>query len=212
MRGTGATWGTASSTSRFIPARAGNGERSTGCRSSCTVHPRACGERPWTHSPRPARIGSSPRVRGTAVTVPDALAVARFIPARAGNGLGSRDGSQSRAVHPRACGERTPTISSISVSIGSSPRVRGTVLWGNPPDSMWRFIPARAGNGLGARCPPGLRRVHPRACGERAAACCCGANIVGSSPRVRGTEPIPGSRYASGRFIPARAGNGVAAA
>ena len=50
--------------------------------------------------------------------------------------------------------------------------------------------------------------VHPRACGERWDLVSLPWYPVGSSPRVRGTEP-PTSLWALAvRFIPARAGNG----
>ena len=69
-----------------------------------------------------------------------------------------------------------------------------------------RFIPARAGNVKNA---PASSSVHPRACGERGRPCrpepvhprACGERLP-QSPRVRG--------IAHERFIPARAGNGLA--
>ena len=93
-------------------------------------------------------------------------------------------------------------------SIGSSPRVRGTVALVSCDAFACRFIPARAGNGgLGVvRC---LRvSVHPRACGERYSEYAPLATTSGSSPRVRGTGRIGAAAHADKRFIPARAGNG----
>ena len=222
--------------SRFIPARAGNGQDG----------------------------GSSPRVRGTEPFVAVRVASNRFIPARAGNGKqpadSRRSGSSPRVRGTEPAGSR-PTSRGSSPRVrgtvfardftsiaGSSPRVRGT---GSSVETA-RFIPARAGNGA-----PGARRhtspvhpracgerperghdywrssVHPRACGERASketaisigssprvrgtaereGCACGERgFDGSSPRVRGTElnssPRAGNGTASG-FIPARAGNGI---
>ena len=92
-----------------------------------TVHPRACGER--FVQPRKLTLsgGSSPRVRGTEPTEALVAPMARFIPARAGNGHDSDHNSSLDAVHPRACGERAPLSQALGVGLGSSPRVRGTV-------------------------------------------------------------------------------------
>ena len=69
----------------------------------------------------------------------------RFIPARAGNGLETMLAVSRIAVHPRACGERTPNLSEIVTTTGSSPRVRGN----QSHAGYWIIcngsIPARAG-------------------------------------------------------------------
>ena len=72
---------------RFIPARAGNGARRSSQPTSTSVHPRACGERFNFACYTVASNGSSPRVRGTEEHCPKSSQPARFIPARAGNGL-----------------------------------------------------------------------------------------------------------------------------
>ena len=113
---------------RFIPARAGNRRLSRPLRSSSSVHPRACGEQ--AHSTRvfASRRGSSPRVRGTASKDPALINDVRFIPARAGNSAGLSGKTSPASVHPRACGEQTVRQRNRSLGVGSSPRVRGTVL------------------------------------------------------------------------------------
>ena len=55
-----------------------------------------------------------------------------------------------------------------------------------------RFIPARAGNGIGPQGPAGAQGVHPRAGGERARIAFSCREIFGSSPRGRGTVPESG--------------------
>ena len=116
--------------------------------------------------------------------------------------------SQPRFI-PGACGERWRPEVLRAVTIGSSPRVRGTAPTEPRDPLLDRFIPARAGNGavfnvvhLG---PP----VHPRACGERDAASPSTTTETGSSPRVRGTDIGPDDLGCNQRFIPARAGNGA---
>ena len=54
-----------------------------------------------------------------------------------------------------------------------------------------------------------LPAVHPRACGERPFVAGLAKGYNGSSPRVRGTGASRRHARAAGRFIPARAGNGL---
>ena len=90
-------------------------------------------------------------------------------------------------VHPRACGERRVTAGSCPLKIGSSPRMRGTLLFIGFVESQVRFIPAHAGNALPCPSVPILDPVHPRACGERGNVITRSHVTSGSSPRMRGT-------------------------
>ena len=167
VRGTGRYTTGSRSICRFIPARAGNRMAKPSETTGSPVHPRACGEQTRFTGPSCHLIGSSPRVRGTASVplVDDALN--RFIPARAGNRSERSRLSVSTPVHPRACGEQCPQRWHWNPSIGSSPRVRGTVVTLRPRRAGFRFIPARAGN---SGVQSGARQghpVHPRACGEQ---------------------------------------------
>ncbi len=152
--------------------------------------------------------GSSPRVRGTGSN-PTARAGTRwFIPACAGNGPPSRKLAGFRTVHPRVCGERASRIPSVTTTIGSSPRVRGTVVQLTDQAHPDRFIPACAGNGHSPRSSRTCSPVHPRVCGERSRVYCGMSSHRGSSPRVRGTASRHLGRPPHYRFIPACAGNG----
>ncbi len=111
---------------RFIPARAGNASNAAVAATSVSVHPRASGERDWTMMPRPIRLGSSPRERGTRPWTPPATYPARFIPARAGNATTAPTPTRRSPVHPRASGERGEIFPSLDLNAGSSPRERGT--------------------------------------------------------------------------------------
>ena len=71
--------------------------------------------------------------------------------------------------------------------LGSSPRVRGTVIIANRVLVNYRIIPACAGNS-------GRKDVlaigtwdHPRVCGEQQYQVVPNSSNFGSSPRVRGT-------------------------
>ncbi len=207
VRGTPVSGLPALTSSRFIPARAGNTKASPPPACRTTVHPRACGEHLGEMFRTLARPGSSPRVRGTPRAGHRHLGGRRFIPARAGNTFRGQFWPRILPVHPRACGEHRGNRLACRVEAGSSPRVRGT-LQPRPNDpALSGFIPARAGNTRKRIGMIGKREVHPRACGEHASYAADGNPGTGSSPRVRGTlcnfpSPVP-----IGRFIPARAGN-----
>src|SRR5690606_3900702 len=73
-----------------------------------------------------------------------------------------------------------------------------------------RFIPARAGNRRGEARAFHAYAVHPRACGEQTLAAGWMLFAAGSSPRVRGTEPVQLEEAPDTPLIPARAGNSAA--
>ena len=95
----------------------------------------------------------------------------------------------------------------IGVCIGSSPRLRGTVLVNVCIAVFLRFIPAPAGNSRAGHAVNLIPPVHPRACGEQALRETAIALGTGSSPRLRGTASRDSRRCSQGRFIPAPAGN-----
>ena len=208
VRGTQPVQRRAAGRVRFIPACAGNAPRDRASSASPTVHPRVCGERAAG-----ARRGGGAR---------------RFIPACAGNAAAPPPATDHRPVHPRVCGERAEVIRLARVKGRFIPACAGNAT----PDSwtaksravhprvcgergglqfaqllLVRFIPACAGNAAPPSPPNCGRPVHPRVCGERRIGLPITLDIVGSSPRVRGTPPSPAARRAIGRFIPACAGN-----
>ena len=70
---------------RFIPAWAGNSQRSGWPPAGSSVHPRVGGEQGGLAGPPAGSLGSSPRGRGTVGPRPLKLEFFRFIPAWAGN-------------------------------------------------------------------------------------------------------------------------------
>ena len=109
--------------------------------------------------------------------------------------------------HPRACGEHTTAANAATDATGSSPRMRGT-----PSDLRLRLryggiIPAHAGNTSTGCRPAADCRDHPRACGEHRRFIRRLHIVEGSSPRMRGTQPIPAGESLLERIIPAHAGN-----
>ncbi len=113
---------------RFIPACAGNACAAAGGPGPASVHPRVCGERAGPRTSTRAARGSSPRVRGTRRHDPPAALRRRFIPACAGNATARGASGAGRPVHPRVCGERVVGVRFDCAGLGSSPRVRGTLL------------------------------------------------------------------------------------
>ena len=111
---------------RIIPALAGNTSAAISARLAIPDHPRAGGEHCCPGSKLSTRSGSSPRWRGTPAHVENRRHQIRIIPALAGNTRCSVRKRSRGPDHPRAGGEHDPRPSSFRVTIGSSPRWRGT--------------------------------------------------------------------------------------
>ena len=198
------------------------------------VHPRACGEQyaqftqefpPSGSSPRlrgisgaiaspSRRIGSSPRLRGTVDKFVEQGIILRFIPAPAGNRGPTNRSRSRRPVHPRACGEQLHVEPAVRVTLGSSPRLRGTG-WRAPntiPATVAGSSPRLRGTGLLKEqlielyamdgSSPRLRGTVRQGSGSTRA-----PRSDGSSPRLRGTEQQHRKHRHGPRFIPAPAGN-----
>ena len=191
---------------RLIPARAGKTPVRRRRVARRPAHPRACGEnaRPTTSTAPPP--GSSPRVRGKRRTRRPGRAVTGLIPARAGKTAQCSPRGWDRWAHPRACGENPASGLGVSISAGSSPRVRGKRWHSRHEATGRRLIPARAGKTCGGSSSPSWTWAHPRACGENWAAWSDQAGAHGSSPRVRGKHEQVLAVRPVGRLIPARAG------
>ena len=192
---------------RFIPAYAGNTPALTGQLPTEAVHPRVCGEHGLASSRFALVLGSSPRMRGTHAAQFAHQANKRFIPAYAGNTACRRRKPERKPVHPRVCGEHEVFMLLLVVSVGSSPRMRGTRARSRSGRRSRRFIPAYAGNTCHPRGSGRRRSVHPRVCGEHSFEVIPSSSFFGSSPRMRGTRLAGGENPKGNRFIPAYAGN-----
>ncbi len=113
--------------SRFIPARAGNTEKSCAAPPQTTVHPRSRGEHVCRKPCPTTRPGSSPLARGTRRETHNHKTAKRFIPARAGNTTRLHSQFPQPAVHPRSRGEHDLTWTNTQRECGSSPLARGTL-------------------------------------------------------------------------------------
>ena len=228
MRGTLPWFAQHADSRRIIPAHAGNSALLM-ARAICHPdHPRACGEleadilkveqtggssprmRGTLESPPVSSMrlsGSSPRMRGTPKQLSQKIAGLRIIPAHAGNSAQIELESRDIPDHPRACGELVYFPPVRNVTIGSSPRMRGTLERTENSHPIIRIIPAHAGNSGTYREQPSYHPDHPRACGELLNRVISQHDKFGSSPRMRGTLLLTLQHDSVARIIPAHAGN-----
>ena len=105
-----------------------------------------CGEQLLRNPRLNAVLGSPPRVRGTAAAVRYPFQVIRITPACAGNSSSTTRRWSPGRDHPRVCGEQRSTMTLQTYRLGSPPRVRGTVGYGEGINQLTRITPACAGN------------------------------------------------------------------
>ena len=110
-------------------------------------------------------------------------------------------------VHPHACGEHSRSSRLALPSIGSSPRMWGTLSLCLSRSSQNRFIPTHVGNTCFLPLDLIALTVHPHACGEHTLATCNVLPRLGSSPRMWGTHLSTAQRDCPQRFIPTHVGN-----
>ena len=113
----------------IIPACAGNRMPLHGHSVATRDHPRVCGEQRSRTATSVLWLGSSPRVRGTEDYIVAIELHNGIIPACAGNSGNRQDKNEKFWDHPRVCGEQSSSMSYIITFLGSSPRVRGTVVY-----------------------------------------------------------------------------------
>ena len=146
MRGT-PLWQTRNATANgIIPAYAGNTRIQQRPDSQYEDHPRVCGEHATKQMCRNFAPGSSPRMRGTHELTSFSWEQCGIIPAYAGNTPVAYRFRQSAWDHPRVCGEHTLSGIAERTGLGSSPRMRGTHVFGSISDNRTGIIPAYAGN------------------------------------------------------------------
>ena len=152
-------------------------------------------------------IGSSPRLWGTRKIAAPVDSVWRFIPTPVGNTTRKALAHALRTVHPHACGEHDIAATRELRSIGSSPRLWGTLTSCRCMPHPVRFIPTPVGNTPLFSRSPVQSSVHPHACGEHKLLLRCVDGSNGSSPRLWGTPRYPEAHPGGCRFIPTPVGN-----
>ena len=153
----------------ITPAYAGKRQHQGPCPQAGRDHPRVCGEKKFGFVLHPPAPGSPPRMRGKGghpCGGPWALGIT---PAYAGKSRCRSRPGNTGWDHPRVCGEKRPTSSPETMSIGSPPHVRGKATTHRPQ-------PHRQGD-------------HPRMCGEKLFIGYFKGSNMGSPPHVRGKVP-----------------------
>ena len=207
MRGTPACSPRTRSRTGIIPACAGNTPRRHGRWRRDRDHPRVCGEHDEASAKTLLKSGSSPRVRGTLFQPTSGRPDPGIIPACAGNTVRRTPATAEPGDHPRVCGEHLLALINQALTMGSSPRVRGTPTTTAGATGRPGIIPACAGN-TRCRLPRAARWWdHPRVCGEHQNFRMRSVGCAGSSPRVRGTPWCVRVRGDGVGIIPACAGN-----
>ena len=148
-------------------------------------------------------------MRGTRVRSKGLRRMTGIIPAYAGNTNCVSAFIYANVDHPRVCGEHQPGTYAGDGPQGSSPRMRGTLVYRNFQTVGHGIIPAYAGNTAGSLQTAEKRRDHPRVCGEHKTSACLCALGMGSSPRMRGTRRSRRPRRPRSGIIPAYAGNTI---
>ena len=130
-----------------------------------------------------------------------------IIPAYAGNTKEYLGDDVYGRDHPRVCGEHFDTVAALLRYVGSSPRMRGTLVDGFGKFEIFGIIPAYAGNT--AACDEIWSAIgdHPRVCGEHICSVSAVSVVRGSSPRMRGTRIGGQGGKVQAGIIPAYAGN-----
>ena len=166
-----------------------------------------CGEQTSKKIFWPGRVGSPPRVRGTAELADCKIPCTRITPACAGNSGSPSPPLRRTWDHPRVCGEQAAALGGEWRAEGSPPRVRGTGL--DPPAGRMeeRITPACAGNRLKVTPIYEDFEDHPRVCGEQRERKWKALLKRGSPPRVRGTDSPATPAGSAQRITPACAGN-----
>ena len=95
------------------------------------------------------------------------------------------------------------------VKLGSPPRGRGKGKDYATAETMQGITPAWAGKSCPARCRSQSCGDHPRVGGEKAAFMVRFNGGIGSPPRGRGKENVPGPQLGAERITPAWAGKSV---
>ena len=132
--------------SRIISAHAENRSVSIEHGGSSKDHLRACGEQPPRLHAMSRCAGSSPRMRRTARRSSPAAPRPRIISAHAENSADNRAGAVGVQDHLRACGEQRGCELAEQVVVGSSPRMRRTVIAPSDDGRHPRIISAHAEN------------------------------------------------------------------
>ena len=151
----------------ITPACAGKRPAGGHHRAGPRDHPRVCGEKAAYFRAVCGPMGSPPRVRGKAATLPMTNTALGITPACAGKSppysrIPPRDGD-----HPRVCGEKSLAEGAQASDLGSPPRVRGKAPINRHQAEEHGITLAYAGKSCPPQAPTFTRQDNPRVCGEK---------------------------------------------
>ena len=129
-------------------------------------HPRVCGENVVITFLLLGLGGTSPRMRGKPRVSRSQRPRSRNIPAYAGKTEARGCAHAQGQEHPRVCGENNGLDDRERRYRGTSPRMRGKLVWLVPSYGRFGNIPAYAGKTPKGFIPHYLFPEHPRVCGE----------------------------------------------
>ena len=175
-----------SETRGITPAYAGKSLFVRLIRTITKDHPRLCGEKRMTRTPKPTPPGSPPPMRGKVYKPLHQPHDERITPAYAGKSPRCYKHCHCDGDHPRLCGEKTARSRGRMRFLGSPPPMRGKVL-------------------AGFHDTPHVRD-HPRLCGEKAGTGSVLGCVLGSPPPMRGKANIEYQHQHVNRITPAYAG------
>ena len=69
--------------------------------------------------------------------------------------------------HPRVCGEKHHSLTTVTAKLGSPPRVRGKATMSYAESAEQRITPACAGKRNSVEIFAVMNEDHPRVCGEK---------------------------------------------
>ena len=152
---------------RITPAYAGKSLRPSGNIRDRRDHPRVCGEKFIFASIRFFPQGSPPRMRGKVNRYWEGKIEAGITPAYAGKSTPFLLPRTSCRDHPRVCGEKYLNMMNEQREKGSPPRMRGKGIVSGWCSQCIGITPAYAGKSEAYPPQLGIRRDHPRVCGEK---------------------------------------------
>ena len=189
-----------------IPACAGEPIRICSRPSRPRDHPRVCGGAEAERD-RGLRVkGPSPRVRGSPGGPQSHEKGSGTIPACAGEPSTAQTSRSFARDHPRVCGGAVRSARAVAMSLGPSPRVRGSLALNLTRQASVGTIPACAGEPKEDVLDALAQRDHPRVCGGAPTEFWTLSSSEGPSPRVRGSHATRRRWIGDHGTIPACAG------
>ena len=127
-------------------------------------------------------------------------------PAYAGKRSAGREFGTAAWDHPRACGEKAMSVTTMNKSQGSPPRMRGKERYFVWQEDGTGITPAYAGKSVLLVFQSAVNRDHPRICGEKLPRTLRPSPRKGSPPHMRGKVNEKKANGFDIRITPAYAG------